>query len=84
MATVRVRIAVVVDDKGGWNAAGWNSAGPQDDIGAARDGHNPDHEIVSERVHFVEADIPIPEPTTIEGTVTGPASGGGSVVPQCG
>lgn len=65
--TVRVRIAVAVDETGDWSAAGWRmhpsrKAGKHDDELK---------EIALDRVqgkcvgfHWIEADIPIPETTT--------------------
>ena len=58
--TVRVRIAVVVDERGNYNACGWTGA--EDPVRWARDGmtRDPDGSRV-ELVHFVEADIPVPD-----------------------
>jgi hypothetical protein len=74
--TVRVRIAVCVDDKGAWSAFGCNDRDDKYRSEVARDNHCPDHHITSEQLHFVEADIPLPEPATVEGSVTGQGGGG--------
>lgn len=65
--TVRVRVAVVVDEAGDWSSAGWRMATGKktethdDDMqGAALDGVRGKHV----GFHWIEADIPIPETTT--------------------
>ncbi len=65
--TVRVRIAVAVDGYGCWEASKWED----------NDRCNT-HEVLEAMgftrgqrvVHFIEADVPLPEPQTIEGEVT--------------
>ena len=65
--TIRVRIAVCVAPDGEWNSAGWSGA----------HGQNKDEELasmaidpmpVAVSVHFIEADIPLPQ--TIAAEVT--------------
>jgi len=72
MKTVRVRIAVAVNSQGAWNSNGWGWADKQrpdaDLVAGAFDGLPEDE--AREHVVFVEADVPVPEPKTIEGTVT--------------
>lgn len=65
--TVRVRIAVAVDETGDWSASGWrltpgrSPAGHYDEMqGIALDGVMGKHVVY----HWIEADIPIPEETT--------------------
>ena len=65
--TVRVRIAVAVNDVGEWTARGWLDADDEDAAFAARVSHaEPSSQIV-----WVEADIPLPRPQTIPGEVVG-------------
>lgn len=66
--TVRVRIAVAVDADAEWSAAG--AAGANDSDTVIEAAYNLPKGLAA-GVHWVEADIPIPEPTTIEGSVTG-------------
>lgn len=76
MKTKRIRIAVVMNEHGHWSSAGWsNSNGdPKHDadlVGIAREGLEAGP---NEAACFVEAEVPIPEPITVEGVVTpGPA-----------
>lgn len=66
--TVRVRIAVAVDEEGRWNAAGWrstNSDSLMQDI--AVEGMDSDSIIA---LHWIEANIPLPIAEVIEGEVT--------------
>lgn len=72
MKTVRVRIAVVVTDEGAWSCAGWS--GPQgerepdkDIADCARDSTM--MEVDSCNLHWVEADVPMPEMQTVKGEV---------------
>lgn len=70
--TVRVRIAVGVDPKGNWQAHGYKGASEADAIGFALevwDSEIDDHAsgVVT---HWIEADIPLPAPQTVEGRVT--------------
>jgi len=63
--TVRVRIAVAVCPDGEWAAAGnWEYSGE-----AIRDIVFIDELPGSESWHWIEADIPLPKPQTIEGEV---------------
>lgn len=71
METVKVRIAVAVDETGEWCSAGWSGYANDDDLmGSARNG------VVDNfaREFWIEAEIPIPRPTTIPATVS-PAEG---------
>ncbi|MCA9691291.1 MAG: hypothetical protein R3A51_16805 [Nannocystaceae bacterium] len=69
--TVRVRIAVVVDERGQYNACGWSGA--DDPVRWARDGMDRDAGVTrAELVHIVEAEVPIPQAPlalTIRGVV---------------
>jgi hypothetical protein len=68
--TVRVRICVVIDDKGHWSSAGWKGKralldSDLIDIADAADiteGNNT-------RIYFIEADLELPTPPTIQGIV---------------
>lgn len=62
--TVRVRIAVVVAVDGRWSAYGDSEYGDEDCATSAEVGFEG-----SQSTHFIEADVPIPQPQTIEGTV---------------
>lgn len=67
--TVRVKIAVAVDEFGGWNSSGWRSKKPDYESEAqslALEGV----EGVHVAFHWVEADVPVPETTTIQATAT--------------
>lgn len=63
--TVRVRIAVSVDSRGHWNAAGVSGSGSDELMRAAV----LDDELLSGEtvVHFIEATVPLPESVTVEG-----------------
>lgn len=65
--TIRVRIAVAVDSRGHWNAAGVSGSGSDDLMRAAV----LDDELLGGEavVHFIEATIPLPESVTVEGEV---------------
>jgi transglutaminase-like putative cysteine protease len=63
--TIRVRIAVAMNAKGEWCAAGSETTCDDQASRTARGGWGPNV------VHFVEADVPVPEATiTVEGQVT--------------
>lgn len=68
MSKVKVRIAVAVDPKGGWNSFGWKD--PTMDKGVAEDiafdGCLPEGAVV----YWVEADLDIPSAPVVQGTVT--------------
>lgn len=64
--TVRVRIAVAVTPCGKWVAYG--NVHDRDDA-TRKEGLFLDDLPEGEQVHFVEADVPIPERKTIEGEV---------------
>lgn len=62
--TVRVRMAVAVDEKGGWYAAGWPTDHESDIVSYV------DQTMCGFTDWFwLEADIPIPEPQVIEAEV---------------
>lgn len=64
--TVRVRIAVVVDDEGHYCSAGWDLTTDEDLISNAFDG---DCTGINTRIYFIEADLPLPVSETFEATV---------------
>lgn len=73
MKTKRVRIAVAMNEDGEWYAYGWrdNSNTPNEEADGVKASKAEEALTgVNITTHFVEADIPIPESTTIEGTVT--------------
>ena len=74
-ATVRVRVAVAVDQRGDWNACGWSkgagdgagdlkttvpNCAPADDAEAAEAAR--EHVREGEVVHWLTAELPIPQP----------------------
>ena len=68
---MKIRIAVAVNDRGSWNAIGWNSnkEGHESMLRSlALDGLDGD-ETTNEVVHFVEADVPIPSPLDVKGKI---------------
>lgn len=65
--TVRVRIAVVVRSDGSYLASGNNDS---TDATNARCADFKTYDAQTKHVVFVEADVPLPAPLTIEGTVT--------------
>lgn len=67
--TIRVRIAVAVDEAGSWYASGWSDQDPEDtkertseSLGYTQKGQS--------HLVWVEADVPLPSVPTIQGTVT--------------
>lgn len=64
--TVRVRIAVAIGDDGQWNCCGWRGCADEDARGIASDTLESEQFVI----HWVEADIPVPQPQTIEGAGT--------------
>ena len=66
--TVRVRIAVAVDEYGDWSAYGSNY---HDDEWASQEAVDNIREVPIRSVYFVEADLPIPVAETVQGKVTG-------------
>jgi hypothetical protein len=68
--TQKVRIAVVVQPDGNWNAVGWRDAGDDEKRDAVLTFLE---EVPGEIVVWVEAEVPVPErvETTVQGTVTG-------------
>ena len=73
---MKIRIAVIVDDKGRWNAAGYGEPGK--DFGdqakeIAIDGMGePDCEV--EKLYWIEAEVEIPKVETVQGNVTDQAN----------
>ena len=69
--TVRVRIAVAVDEKGVWSAAGWAPRSGREKDAAdtmariARNGV----EGGPHQLHWIEADVPVPTSETIQGRI---------------
>lgn len=74
MKTMKVRIAVAINDKGEWSSFGYHLNGREEsdtDIclqGMALEGLESGMGFC-EMVHFIEAEIPIPESQTIQGEV---------------
>ncbi len=68
MTSVKVRIAVAVDNDGDWYAVGWLDA----EEGGSAKGYAED-ELAKKAAHYfwVTAELPIPEPVEVEGTVEG-------------
>lgn len=67
---VRVRICVVVDDKGRWSSAGWKGKRALSDSSLIDVAHEADiTEGSNTRTYFIEADLELPTPETIQGTV---------------
>jgi hypothetical protein len=67
--TVRVRILVATDDKGHWTSAGYDSGSSEDNDPRSWIAIDDLSEVM--RYHWVEADVPLPEPEqTIIGHVT--------------
>jgi hypothetical protein len=69
MRTVKVRIAVAVNKAGEWCANGWFNWKDESAQSAAVEGLD---SALPEVVHFVEAEIPLPESETINGEVSDP------------
>lgn len=73
--TVRVRIAVAVDNLGGWAAYGASGEDPiplqytASDARASGEPAYPD-ECMAEAFHWIEADVPVPVRQTVEATTT--------------
>jgi hypothetical protein len=65
---VKVRIAVIMNDKGQWSAFGHHGY-EGDDVPAENAAENLEETAISEQVSFVEVDIPIPTPQTVVGRV---------------
>ena len=65
--TVRVKVAVVVDNESCWSASGWTQATNE----AAVDDANEyfEHDNVPRYVFWLTADLPVPEETTVEAEV---------------
>lgn len=68
--TVKVRIAVVVNERGRWAATGWAvDRGQADDKSMLDSACVMLDEVGHEQHYFIEAELPIPEPKTVEGMV---------------
>lgn len=67
--TVRVRICVVVDDKGHWYSAGWKGARALSDSSLIDVAHEADMTGNNTRIYFIEADLELPAFDAIQGTV---------------
>jgi hypothetical protein len=66
--TVRVRIAVAVNERGEWCCAGWTGGKDEDHTRSALE-TSEYHGGTLEAIHFVEADVPLPVSQTVEGEV---------------
>ncbi len=67
MKTKRVRAAVIIDAAGNYYMVGWNGKGVDDAILTGMCVDCGDNVGQPESIHFIEADVPLPEPLTIEG-----------------
>jgi hypothetical protein len=67
MKTVKVKIAVAVDECGCWYAYGENSSTPDESAGEARGWVHDDGCVAS---YFVEAELPVPKTTLAVGPIT--------------
>ena len=72
MRYIQVMIPVAIDTDGNWNAVGCNARGDQDAVKLLDDMCELAREGVSdgEQLHYVRAQIPVPEPETIRGIVS--------------
>lgn len=68
--TVRVRIAVKMTANGAWGCAGVYGGDDEGAASFAGDMLETEPHEVAEHAVFVEADVPLPEPLTVEGQVT--------------
>lgn len=68
MASVRVRIAVAISDDGHWSAIGWD--GDEDEM-LRLAGNGMEYPRDCYVFRWIEADVPIPEGSIIEGKVDG-------------
>jgi hypothetical protein len=59
--TVRVRIALIIDDRGKWIAAGMSGESDESQVDILH--------TCREQIYYIEADLPIPQPQTLRGTV---------------
>ena len=66
--TIKVKIAVAVDPKGEWAAAGWSDGGEPADEGTLIN-HTIEDVGPGELVYWVEAELPIPDLSVIKGDV---------------
>ena len=65
--TVRVRIAVAIDEYGHYFVVGWDGGTDKQRVESAREFFESANG--NECVHFIEADVPLPVSETIEGKV---------------
>lgn len=65
MKTVKVRIAVAVDDTGRWQASGWRNQKDSDAMATAIEFLDS----TPEARYFIEAELLVPEVQTIQGTI---------------
>lgn len=70
--TVKVRIAVAVNEKGEWVASGWRTQRGGDDMANPSDNYlsNAAREDVGGSVYWIEAEVPVPETLTIQGKLS--------------
>jgi hypothetical protein len=68
--TVKVRIAVAVDQRGDWYAGGDPNSDEQEMLAEARGWVHDDGSIAT---YFVEAELPLPVTPTVPGTATSAA-----------
>ncbi len=68
--TKRVRIAVVMAADGEWSCARVHDGDDEGAAGFAGEMLETDPREVAEHAVYVEADVPLPEATTVEGQVT--------------
>lgn len=70
--TTKVRIALIINNKGEWSAAGWSSAG-EDEAAmfccAATDMPDAEGEALQEHHLFITAEVPVPQTTEVVGTI---------------
>lgn len=71
MKTVRVRIAVVINNLGDWAATGWYKGKDKEVESTAIGSLNAGG--VNEIMYWVECDVPVPESKALKGEVVGSA-----------
>lgn len=69
MKTIRVKIPIAIGPHGKWNAVGWSGDDPERCMETAVDGLDDTEQ--SYIIHYIEADVPVPETTTIVGKIAG-------------
>lgn len=65
--TVRVRIALAMNEHGEWSSAGWNNASDADMESELNNLYFAKGE--PKAIDYIEADVPVPEVKTIEGRI---------------